>query len=100
MCSVVKRLACAEAEVGWDSPVSSTTVTCCEELDECVRCKNPAHGIWSVSSPDKGSWMVWSDASDLTIGVALEVDGNVVEDGSWLRAQTDHCHVHVAELMQ
>ena len=48
MCSAVKRLACAEAEVGWDSLVSSATVTCCEKLAECVWRKDPARGIWSA----------------------------------------------------
>ncbi|XP_067939132.1 uncharacterized protein [Watersipora subatra] len=32
------------------------------------------------------------------MGVALEVDGNIVEDASWLRKESDHQHINVAEL--
>ncbi|XP_067932994.1 uncharacterized protein [Watersipora subatra] len=30
--------------------------------------------------------------------VALEVDGNIVEDASWLRKESDHQHINVAKL--
>ncbi|KAG1650082.1 Large subunit GTPase 1 [Nymphon striatum] len=32
------------------------------------------------------------------MGVALEVDGSVAEDASWLRKESDHRHINVAEL--
>ena len=36
---------------------------------------------------------VWTDG----IGVVLEVDDRVVEDASWLRKETAHSHINVAE---
>jgi len=32
------------------------------------------------------------------MGVALEVDGGVIEDATWLRKKSDHLHINVAEL--
>ena len=46
----------------------------------------------------KGSVTVWTDASSLGLGVALEVDGSIVEDASWLRKKSDYSHINVAEL--
>ncbi|KFD71439.1 hypothetical protein M514_16371 [Trichuris suis] len=40
---------------------------------------------------------VWVDASSLAIGVALEVDGAIVEDASWLRSD-EASHINMAEL--
>ena len=45
-----------------------------------------------------GSVVVWTDASCLAMGVALEVDGKIVEDATWLRKESDHLHINVAEL--
>ena len=41
---------------------------------------------------------MWCDASNLAVGVCLEIDGSVVEDASWLRKQQDVMHVNLAEL--
>ena len=38
--------------------------------------------------------VVWCDA----FGVCLEIDGSVVEDGSWLRKVGDGSHINLAEL--
>ena len=40
---------------------------------------------------------VWVDASSMVFGVAVEVDGSVVEDTSWLRKALS-CHINKAEL--
>ena len=40
------------------------------------------------------------DASALAPGVAIEVDGHVVEDASWLRANDASSHINMAELAQ
>ena len=45
-----------------------------------------------------GTVTVWTDASSIGTGLALEVDGNVVEDASWLRKESNHQHINVAEL--
>lgn len=41
---------------------------------------------------------VWVDASFVATGVILEVDGNVIEDASWLRPVGDGKHINLAEL--
>ena len=47
--------------------------------------------------PD-GNVTVWTDASSLALGVAIQVDDALVEDASWLRKQSDHLHINVSEL--
>ena len=34
----------------------------------------------------------------MSVGVALEVEGDVVEDACWLRSKKDSAHINVAEL--
>ena len=58
-----------------------------------ARC-DPAGGRWDVSG-EKAD--VWVDASSIAIGVVLTVDGEVVEDASWLRS-TEVTHINMAEL--
>lgn len=38
--------------------------------------------------------VVWTDASDM----ALEVDGDIIEDGSWLRSKSDAAHINLREI--
>ena len=45
-----------------------------------------------------GEVTVWTDASSLGLGVALEVDGSIVWDASWLRKESVYQHINVAEL--
>lgn len=37
--------------------------------------------------------MVWCDASDVAIGVALQAGGHTMEDAAWLREAADWRHV-------
>ena len=92
-CSYLKRLGCGGA---WDAPVERAVSRLAGELLGRARREDPVRGPWHVD-PD-GSVIVWTDASSIGIGVALEVDGNVVEDASWLRKEKDHSHINVAEL--
>ena len=46
----------------------------------------------------EGSVTVWTDPSLLGLGVALEVDGRIVEDTSWLGKKSDYFHINVAKL--
>ena len=46
----------------------------------------------------KKNCRVWCDASSLAIGVVIECDGNIVEDGCWLRKTDDCQHINVSEL--
>ena len=57
---------------------------------------DPVCCCWNV--PLCSSCNVWCDASSLTIGVVLYVDGVCVKDQSWLRLGDDDRHINVAEL--
>ena len=41
--------------------------------------------------------VIWVDASSLALGAALEVDGEIIEDGCWLRP-SESAHINMAEL--
>ena len=64
------------------------------EVTERVRQSDPVRGRWDVRGNEAH---IWVDASSVAIGVALEVDGSVIEDGSWLRT-SDATHINMAEL--
>ena len=61
-----------------------------------VTSDNPVKGEWKVLSITNGK--VWCDASSLALGAALEIDGKIMEDASWLRKKDDGEHINVAEL--
>ena len=42
--------------------------------------------------------MLWVDASNAAIGVALEIGKDVVEDASWLRGKNNSSHINLGEL--
>ena len=58
---------------------------------------DPVQGVWNVPK-EPTPVRLWYDASNLAYGAALEVDGNVVEDCSWLRQASDKRHINIAEL--
>ena len=95
-CAWLKRLACAGDH--WDVAVSDATVRCCEDLEAKVASSDPVHGVWNVPSTAVGDWAVFCDASDLAVGVVLQLDGKVIEYSSWLRDANDSKHINVAEL--
>ena len=68
------------------------------ELLARARNEDPVRGLWRVSHEGSVTVTVWTDASSLGLGVALEVDGSIVEDVSWLRKKSDYSHINVAEL--
>ena len=45
---------------------------------------------------DKGK--VWCDASDVALGVVVEIGDTVAEDAAWMRKKDDYSHINVAEL--
>ena len=50
---------------------------------------------------DSAAWTIiirQVDASSLALGIVIEVDGNVVEDASWLRSEDFSSHINMAEL--
>lgn len=80
---------------GWDDAITNEELRkyLQETVDE-VRKSDPVHGRWDV----KGDRVkVWVDASSMAHGVAVEMDGCVVEDASWLQKDLS-CHINMAEL--
>ena len=64
------------------------------ELLRVTPLEDPVRGVWQVSQ--HGKVTVWTDASSLGLGVALEVDGSIVEDVSWLRKESDYQHINTS----
>ena len=92
-CSFLK---CLGSSGSWDSPVEESVIKLMRELLRRTRLEDPVRGVWQVSQ--HGEVTVWTDASSLGLGVALEVDGSIVEDASWLRKESDYQRIIVAEL--
>ena len=81
---------------GWDKKVDPDVLLLVEDLWWQVQASDPVGGCWAVGDFSKA--VVWCDASNLVVGVCLEIDGSVVEDASWLQKQQDVMHVNLAEL--
>lgn len=95
-CGYIQRCT-AEDNTGWDEPVNEDIMKCLREIEIRLKTEgDPAKGNWCVNPPS--SMNVWTDASSLAIGVLLEVDGDIVEDGAWLRAKDDVTHINRSEL--
>ena len=92
-CSYIKRRAGGS---GWNDSIGEKADNMIRETVSRVENEDPVKGLWSV--PKKNNGRVWCDASDLALGVILEVDGVVAEDAAWLRKKTDYNHINVAEL--
>ena len=93
--SFVKRLA-NETASRWDDPIEGGLVPqLVEELVASVNAADPAKGRWNVSGD---TMTVYTDASSLALGVTVEVNGETVEDASWLRKTDDATHINLAEL--
>lgn len=90
----IKRKANLSTE-SWDEVIHNSEV--CELMKETVdkvRFNDPVRGKWAAVGSEA---RVWTDASSLALGVALEIDGHIVEDASWLRKE-DSSHINMAEL--
>lgn len=79
----------------WDAEVNDDVLRrLIVDVIRRVKACDPAHGRWDVDGEEA---TVWVDASSLAVGVALMVDGNVIEDASWLRT-SEEAHINRAEL--
>lgn len=80
---------------GWDDAVvGEEPRMLLTEILTRVKKDDPARGRWDVKGDTA---RVWVDASSLALGAAVEVDGCIIEDASWLRPEgTDH--INMAEL--
>ena len=92
-CSFLKRLG---SDGSWDEPVSKSVRKLVDELVKRALSEDPVKGQWYVNP--NGNVTVWTDASSLAMGVAIQVDGTIVEDATWLRKKSDHLHINVSEL--
>ena len=91
----IKRKA-NEASEAWDDVIKSEAVrVLLSEVVQRAQKNAPVHGRWDVNSSADAH--VWVDASSIAIGVALEIEGSIVEEASWLRTN-DATHINMAEL--
>ena len=79
----------------WDDEVAdpslhSMLAKTLKRVKECA----PARGRWDVAGDEA---TVWVDASSLAMGAAIEVNGDIIEDGCWLR-KDDCFHINLSEL--
>lgn len=92
-CSYVKRHA---EGTKWTDYVGEVACNRAEEMINAVKLDDPVRGQWKVNRSRSGT--VWCDASDIGMGVLVEIDGVAVEDMSWMRKKDDYTHINVAEL--
>ena len=92
-CSYVKRHAGGN---NWHDDVGEETKERIKDVVREVERNDPVEGQWRVPNSETG--VIWTDASDMALGVILEIEGVVVEDGSWMRKSDDYSHINVAEL--
>ena len=92
-CSFVKRQSIGTM---WDEAIGECATAILIEIVDRVKKEDPVQGFWHVALTKNG--IVWCDASNLALGVCLEIEGDIVEDASWLRKGDDVAHINVAEL--
>ena len=92
--SYMKRRANA-ASASWDDDITDEKLhSLIAEPLKRMKSSDPAHGRWDVAGEEA---TLWVDASSLALGAAIEVNGDIIEDGCWLR-QSDCSHINLAEL--
>ena len=80
----------------WDEVIYDESLRAMlEDTVQRVERNDPGNGQWDVVGEEA---TVWVDASLLELGIVIEVDGNVVEDASWLRSEDSSSHINMAEL--
>ena len=81
---------------GWDDRIKNVSFSqiLAETLTR-VREADPVGGNWCT---DGKEITVWVDASSVATGVALEMNGKVIEDACWLRPINNAQHINLAEL--
>jgi ribonuclease HI len=80
----------------WEDDIGEQSRVMLQELVQDVKKNDPVGGKWAVTSLN--TCKVWCDASSLAIGCALEINGDIVEDGAWMRKKDDGAHINMAEL--
>jgi len=96
MCAMLQRLSALESD-NWDKMISNELMSRVSLTQKYVNENgDPCRGDWLVDR--KLPLTVWTDASSIALGVVLEVNGKIVEDGGWLRPKNDVTHINRAEL--
>jgi len=92
----IQRLTAKEG-VGWDEKVSQETMDKVRQVSErLLSGEDPVKGKWLAR--EGGKMTVWTDASNLALGVVITIDDVVVEDAAWLRKTGDSSHINLSEL--
>lgn len=60
-----------------------------------VQASDSVGGKWQISQ--RNAYNVWCDANSLALGVALEENGECIEDEVWLRKVDDGVQIILAE---
>ena len=93
-CSYIKR---RSEGARWEEDVGMDVRLMLAEVLEKVQESDPVKGPWMIRNEAKQG-RVWCDASSLAVGVALEINGDIVKDAAWMRKTSDHNHIDIAEL--
>lgn len=95
-CSYLQRIIATEHS-DWDDQVSKPVLEYLNKVYMKIDNEgDPVKGNWIVSKTSPIT--IWCDASNLALGVSLEIDGDIVEDGAWLRPKNDSMHINRSEL--
>ena len=95
-CGYLQRCTATEG-IAWDSVISEGIQAKANDVAERLRDQgDPLFGSWPVDLTQEV--VLWTDASSVAIGVALEVGGEVVEDAAWLRRAGDARHINMSKL--
>ena len=87
----------AEDGVSWDEEVSEAMRQKVLDVEKWLRNEgDPVTGRWAVNPG--GKVILWVDASNMALGVAFDVNGEIIEDASWLWGKNDSSHINLAEL--
>lgn len=92
-CNYIKR---QTGQQPWDDAVDGRVLELMNDVLRRVKIHDPVGGKWTVSDTKVGE--VWADASSVAIGACVKINGEIVEDATWLRPKDNAMHINVAEL--
>ena len=96
-CSWLKRLT-SLLGLKYDDPLPDQLKKFCIDLAQRLSSDDPVGGVWQGPGSAEDPCKVWCDASDIAYGAALEFNGCIIEDCSWLRKMDDKRHINLSEL--
>ena len=89
-CGYVKR--CAEG-TRWTDLIGDNAQAMLVDMLQRVKNEDPVKGVWACKNQNfKGR--IWCDASSISVGCALEINDQIVEDAAWLRKKDDTAHIN------